>query len=131
MPFGLMPWLNYLRDETLNVCLKGQRPEMPFLGARRSCLQAGAHPFLYRQDLRLAAQGRGLTSPVYSWVPARLGMCACAGGHGLSTLASPRTILAHVYVLGRGGQVCEGSVYAQQLLGVRSCGGRLCELGYA
>lgn len=45
--------------------------------------------------------------------------------------AGPRTILARVYVLGRGGRVCEGSVYAQQLLGVRSCGGRLCELGYA
>lgn len=118
MPFGLMPWLNYLRDKTLNVCLKGQRPEMPFLGARRSCLQAGAHPFLYHQDLRLAAQGWGLTSPVCSWAPARLGMCACAGGHGLSTLA--RAPFWHVCMCWGGG---DGCVKAPSMLS--SC------LGYA
>ena len=55
MPFWLMPWLNYLRDETLNGCLKGQRPRTQFLGARRSCLQTGAQLFLYCWDLKLVA----------------------------------------------------------------------------
>lgn len=39
MPFWLMPLLNYLRDETLNGCLKGQRPRPAFLGLQ---LHAGS-----------------------------------------------------------------------------------------
>lgn len=123
MPFWLMPWLNYLRNEILNVWLKGQRPKTPLLGARRSCLQAGAQPFLYSQDLRLVTQGWALTSPVCACAPARLCMCVCAGGHGLCVLA--RTAFWHVCACWGGRDVvCEGSVYAQQLLGVCSCVGR-------
>ena len=131
MPFWLMPLLNYWRDETLNGCLKGQRPGPLCQGSRRSGPAGrcwGVSPVLYPplrfQDLRLMTEGWGLTPLVClgdtCGHPARV----CAGGHCLSTQI--RTEFGHtvLWTCWRDVDVArEGSVCACQWSFVHTCVG--------